>query len=362
MAKIIRFIGRSGAGKTTLTEDVVRILCERGLSVAVIKHAHHNVELDVAGKDSFRFTGVGARLALVASPEKLALFEAVSAAPPLENLARYIPTDVDVTLAEGFHDASTPYFLVLAPGETADDRPHTGELLGEIEAPRANSNGKAKAAAEAIVSRIVDWLNAHAEDERLNALLEEAQAFHGHLCPGQMLGVRLAVVGSAAVGLPEPRGSKALVVWVEVDRCGADAIQTVTGCRPGKRTLKFVDHGKLAATFLNTKTGEAVRVVARSDSRERAAQLYPDLDRKDAQSLAYRTLPDHELFDVQPVAIDLDEFDQPGKPLIRVTCVASKEEVNDFRHVSGDDGPLCRACAGQPYYRTLERVERERPW
>ena len=107
----------------------------------------------------------------------------------------------------------------------------------------------------------------------------------------------------------------------------------------------------------------AEAITARQRSRiERAAALYPDLARKDAQTLAYRTLPLDELFDVQPVAIELDEFDAPGKPLIRVTCVACKEEVNDFRHVTGDDGPLCRACAGQPYYKTLQPVEDDWSW
>jgi formylmethanofuran dehydrogenase subunit E len=356
MPPIIRFIGPSGAGKTTLTTQVVRLLSARGISVAVIKHAHHDVELDVAGKDSYKFTEAGAKLAVVSSPGKIARFEAIAAPPSLEQLAQQASGDVDVVLAEGFHEAATPYFVVVAPGEEADDRPSAGERLGEVR--RAG----AETAATDVADRIASWLDERADEHRLERLLGEAETFHGHLCPGQVLGVRLALLGAEAVGLPEPRGSKALVVWVEIDRCGADAIQTVTGCRPGKRTLKFVDHGKLAATFLNTRTGEAARVVARADSRGRAGELFPDAERKDAQMLAYRTLPPSELFSVQRVSIELDEFDQPGKPLIRVACSECGEEVNDFRHVYGDDGPLCRLCGGQPYYRVLQHAEGEWAW
>jgi formylmethanofuran dehydrogenase subunit E len=307
------------------------------------------------------FADAGAGFSLIAAPGATATFRAASGTPALCDLARAVPSDVDIVLAEGFHDADTPYFHVLGPHDAADERMAAGVLLAYVPLSH-DGDESAMAAAPTIAGAIIAWLDDHAEESRLDALLQEAQEFHGHLCPGQVLGVRLAQLGSEAVGLPEPRGSKSLIVWVEIDRCGADAVQTVTGCKPGKRTLKLVDHGKLAATFLNTSTGQAVRVVARADSRERAAALYPELHRKQAQTLAYRTLPLDELFDTQPVAIELDEFDAPGKPLIRVTCTACKEEVSDFRHVDGDDGPLCRSCAGRPYYRQLQPVEGEWPW
>jgi formylmethanofuran dehydrogenase subunit E len=361
MTNIIRFVGSSGSGKTTLIAAVVRELTARGRSAAVIKHAHHAVELDVAGKDSRVFTEAGATSSLIAAPGTVAMFRTTCDTPALSDLARGVSADVDIVLAEGFHDADTAYFHVLGPHDAADERMATGELLAYVPLSH-ESDETATAAAPAIAGAIIAWLDDHAEEIRLNALLREAQEFHGHLCPGQVLGVRLAMLGAEAVGLPEPRGSRSLIVWVEIDRCGADAVQTVTGCKPGKRTLKLVDHGKLAATFLNTGTGQAVRVIARADSRERAAVLYPALDRKQAQTLAYRTLPLEELFDTQHVAIELDDFDAPGKPLIRVTCTACKEEVSDFRHVDGDDGPLCRSCAGRPYYRQLQPVEGEWPW
>lgn len=353
MPNVIRIVGQSGTGKTTLIAGVVTRLTARGLSVAVVKHAHHDVELDVAGKDSFEFTAAGARCALVASRDKVALFEAVREDEPLESLAARVPPEVDVVLAEGFHDADTPYFEMLSSCGSHDERPTRGELLGSI--PAFSGRAAPADAGAGVADTIARWVADRAADLQLERLLDEARAFHGHVCPGQVLGVRLAVLGTAAVGIPERR-SKSLVVWVEIDRCAADAIQTVTGCRPGRRTLKLVDHGKLAATFLNMDTGVAARVVARTDSRERAATLYPDLPRKDAQLRAYRELPLGELFDVYGVAVELDELDLPGKPLVRITCADCREEVNDGRHVMRDGLPLCRSCADGAYFRASRQA------
>lgn len=357
---IIRFIGRSGSGKTTLLASVVGALVERGLRVAVFKHAHHRVDLDRKGKDSFRFAEAGAAYVAVLSPEKLAAFKAIDAAEPtLEQLVDRMPERVDIVLAEGFHASSAPYFLLLDPRSRADDRWMEGEFLGAISADDNERHMLHRSDPGAVALCIVQWLEARAPESELDRLLEEAKAFHGHVCPGQLLGVRLAVVGCRAVGLPEPRGSKKLIAWVEIDRCGADAIQTVTGCKLGKRSLKFVDNGKLAATFLNTATHEAVRVVARADARDAAAAMHPDLERHEAQMLAYRAMPDADLFDVQRVSVELGEFDRPGKPAMRVQCTMCGEEVNDGRHVEGDDGPLCRSCAGAAYYRIIDPGVRE---
>lgn len=364
---IIRFIGRSGSGKTTLLSEVIRLLRQRDIRLAVFKHAHHRVDLDRAGKDSFRFAEAGAAVVSVLSPEKLASFQAVGRdEPSLHDLAKNVRQEVDLVLAEGFHGVATPYFLLLAPGEARYRPSEDGELLGVICAGSGIEDADVfhRDDPAAIADCIVQWYESLDRRElELERALADAQAFHGHMCAGQVLGVRLALLGVRSIGIAEPKRSKSLIAWVEVDRCGADAVQTVTGCKPGKRTLKLVDYGKLAATFLNTETGEAVRVVARSDSRERAAQLYPDLPKYDAQLKTYRTLPDEQLFDVQRVRVDLGEYDRPGKPLLRVTCVVCGEEVNDARHIDGDDGPLCKACAGGAYYQRLDQEQEVRsPW
>lgn len=188
----------------------------------------------------------------------------------------------------------------------------------------------------------------------LDEYLIEAERNHGHMCPGQILGVRMAMLGCRLVGIEEPKAGKRLIVFVEIDRCAADAINTVTGCRLGKRTLKFRDFGKLAATFLNTETDEAVRVVAVESSRELAKEMFSHLPTKKAQQLeAYKTLPDDNLFRWQHVKVTLPEADKPGHPLTRVECEACGEGINDHREIVHDERTLCRACAGQRYYEVL---------
>ena len=191
--------------------------------------------------------------------------------------------------------------------------------------------------------------------KELAEYLVEAERNHGHMCPGQVLGVRMAMAGCQAVGITEPKGSKRLIVFVEIDRCAADAITTVTGCRLGKRTLKFRDFGKLAATFLNTETGEAVRLVALESSRELARQIFAHLSTKKEQQLAaYKTLPDLCLFRGERVQVSVPEADRPGHPLARVACDRCGEGINDGREVRDADSVLCRACAGTAYYEVLE--------
>jgi formylmethanofuran dehydrogenase subunit E len=184
--------------------------------------------------------------------------------------------------------------------------------------------------------------------------LIEAEMNHGHMCPGQVLGVRMAMLGCRLIGVEEPKIGKRLIVFVEIDRCAADAINTVTGCRLGKRTLKYRDFGKLAASFLNTETNEAVRVVALESSRELARDCFNHLPTKKAQQLeAYQTLPDEKLFSLQRVRITLPDWDRPGHPLTRVLCDECGEGINDRREVVRAGGTICRACAGERYYQVI---------
>ena len=192
--------------------------------------------------------------------------------------------------------------------------------------------------------------------EPLEDLLQRAEESHGHMCAGQVLGVRMAMLGCQAVGIADPRGAdrKSLIAFVEIDRCAADAVNTVTGCRLGKRTLKFFDYGKLAATFLNVKTGDAVRVVALDSSREVADCAFPEIENKYQRQLqAYKVLPDEDLFKIERVRVSLPAQDQPGRPVSRVQCDVCGEGINDHREIISDGRTLCRACAGQPYYSKL---------
>jgi formylmethanofuran dehydrogenase subunit E len=190
--------------------------------------------------------------------------------------------------------------------------------------------------------------------ETLTEYLAEAEKNHGHMCPGQVLGVRMAMLGCRLVGIEEPKAGKRLIVFVEIDRCAADAVNTVTGCRLGKRTLKHRDFGKLAATFLNTETNEAVRVVALESSRELAKQLFGHLPtKKERQMEAYKTLSEERLFSWRRVRVDLPDADRPGHPLARVMCDECGEGVNDHREVMRGGRTLCLACAGERYYQDL---------
>jgi formylmethanofuran dehydrogenase subunit E len=192
--------------------------------------------------------------------------------------------------------------------------------------------------------------------ETLEELLERAGHSHGHMCAGQVLGVRMAMLGCKAIGINDPRGvdRKSLIVFVEIDRCAADAIHTVTGCRLGKRTLKYHDYGKLAATFLNTKSGEAIRIVALDSARDAADLSFPQIENKyERQLSAYKALPDEKLFKTERVAVNVPAQDQPGRPVSRVSCEGCGEGINDHREVLRDGHTFCRACAGEAYYTRL---------
>jgi formylmethanofuran dehydrogenase subunit E len=180
-----------------------------------------------------------------------------------------------------------------------------------------------------------------------------AAAAHGHMCAGQVLGLRMAIYGMKLLGIDDPTGKdrKRLAAFIEIDRCATDAIPIVTGCRLGKRALKFRDFGKAAATFCDLREDRAVRVAARESSKARARELYPEIeDRNRQQMAAYRELEDAELFDFAWVRVKLDPEDLPGYKGPRVVCAACGEGVSFKREVVREGQTLCRACAGERYY------------
>jgi len=184
--------------------------------------------------------------------------------------------------------------------------------------------------------------------ESLDELLVKAEAAHGHLCAGQILGVRMALLGLDRLGIADPRGAdrKRLVTYVEIDRCATDAIGLVTGCRLGKRALKFRDWGKMAATFVDLPSGRGVRIVALENSRELARELYPDVEPKGRQQMmAYRELSDAQLFREQWVRVHVDAAELPGTKGERVICPRCGEGVNFGRFQEIDGERICLSCA-----------------
>jgi formylmethanofuran dehydrogenase subunit E len=208
--------------------------------------------------------------------------------------------------------------------------------------------------------------------QTFDALLREAEVAHGHLCAGQILGVRMAMLGCQRLGIDDPKGlvnpkdRKRLVTFIEIDRCATDAIAVVTGCRLGKRAIKFRDWGKMAATFVDltsplpsqgdTPIYKALRIAALESSKQRARELYPHIENKNQQQmLAYRELPDADLFSEQWVAVPIHPREMPGYKSARIVCSQCGEGINYDREIRIDEKILCEACATPEarYYQPL---------
>ncbi|HEY0760583.1 MAG TPA: FmdE family protein [Acidisarcina sp.] len=184
--------------------------------------------------------------------------------------------------------------------------------------------------------------------ESFESLLERAEIAHGHLCAGQILGVRMALMGCRHLGIDDPRGTqrKRLVTFVEIDRCATDAIGVVTGCRLGKRALKFRDWGKMAATFIDLESGRAIRISARESSKTLAKEMYPEIaDKNQQQMRAYREMADANLFAEQWVKVELDAREFPGYKSGRIACAVCGEGINYDRFVVRGEQTLCLSCA-----------------
>jgi formylmethanofuran dehydrogenase subunit E len=193
----------------------------------------------------------------------------------------------------------------------------------------------------------------------LDEYLKESYSFHGENCPGQVIGTRMAIVGCREIGLEDPKSDeqrKKIIVYVEMDRCATDAIMAVTGCRPGKRTLKIVDYGIMAATFINLDTGKAVRVVAREEARSLASKYAPEITEKyNQQREAYKIMPEEELFKIEEVTVEIPPEDMPGKTLRRVRCERCGDYVQDCKEVRIDRQILCKPCALGGYFKRLHK-------
>src|ERR1039457_3857377 len=190
----------------------------------------------------------------------------------------------------------------------------------------------------------------------LDEFLRDAEQAHGHICAGQVLGVRLAMLGLQELGIDDPRGKdrKRLVTFVEIDRCATDAVGVVTGCRLGKRALKFRDWGKMAATFIDLQSGKAIRIAAKESSKKLAREMHPEIESKNQQQmLAYREMKDDDLFSTQWVKVELPAEEFPGYKGERIVCAECGEGINFRREVERDRRVLCRACAGERYYEQL---------
>ncbi len=191
--------------------------------------------------------------------------------------------------------------------------------------------------------------------ENFKALLAGSAKAHGHLCPGQVVGVRMAILGLKLIGLDDPRNNndeiKKLIVYVEMDRCTADAVSYVTGARLGRRSLKFKDYGIMAATFLNLEKGTAFRIISTEEARDLAGVYAPYAQGKYQKQLeAYKHMPDSVLFRVEEVEVNLKENDLPGPTRFKAICSRCGQIIRDKKEIIHDGKILCVPCSGKAYF------------
>ena len=191
-----------------------------------------------------------------------------------------------------------------------------------------------------------------------NTLLEGSAKAHGHLCSGQVIGVRMAMLGCRLIGLDEPSTLpqiKKIIVYVEIDRCATDAISYVTGVKLGRRSLKFIDNGIMAATFVNLETGKAFRIVSTETARDRALEMMPHIEnQRQAQLEAYKIMDDSDLFTVTPVKVNVPASDMPGPTRFKSVCAQCGIVVRDKKEVFKNNQILCRPCALGTYYEPVD--------
>lgn len=323
---VIAVRGPSGSGKTAMCQRLVGDFAARGIRTGWIKRTHHAI--DVQGKSSDRVWSAGPAATVLRGSDRLQL-TLPAGAPEFETLLAVLPGDLDVVLFETHQPAPYPTILSnrLSPEE------------GELVIGRWDLFGD-EAAAAAVTPEILARIPA---DRALDGAMRAALRLHGgHGCAGLVLGTRLALAGAGALGISVPDREKRLIVVAESDRCAVDGLQAVTGCRPGKRTLRLLDYGKLAATFYDEWAGRAVRVAARGDLRERVGATGEG--RHEVQRLAYARWPEADLFTIAEVPFAISQYDQPGPPRARVLCVGCGEEVSDGRHHETESGPRCKPC------------------
>lgn len=196
--------------------------------------------------------------------------------------------------------------------------------------------------------------------KNFHTLLQASSIAHGHLCPGQVVGVRMAMLGCRLIGLDDPTRHdqiKKLLVYVEMDRCTADAVAHVTGVKLGRRSLKFMDYGIMAATFLNLASQKSVRVISTEESRDLVTEYAPEIQEKSARQLAaYQRMPDSVLFRVQEVRVKLNEFDLPGPTRRKVTCSCCGQVIRDGREITQNNKTVCKPCTGLAYFSDVREI------
>ncbi len=190
----------------------------------------------------------------------------------------------------------------------------------------------------------------------LQTILDLSSSWHKHLCPRQVLGARIGLAGAAALGLTIPRQDKRLLAIVETDGCFTSGLEAATGCSVRHRTLRVADYGKIAATFVDVKTGTAVRVAPQLDIRQKALAYAPE-EKKHyfTQLVGYQRMPEQALLTIQLVQLTTPIEEIVSRAGVRVNCAVCGEEIMNEREVWRGNKPLCRACF-QPVYYAVSQI------
>lgn len=317
--------GPSRSGKSTVCQALIGMMRD-SCHVAWIKRTHH--ELDLPHKSSGRIWAESPAAMVVYSPDRLQV-TIPPVSPEPESLIAALPDETDLVLLET-HEFEPYPALVSQLLEPAEGEQVLGRFTLETIA------GQAAAFAEVVRGLLPP-------DLRLARALRIATRAHGgHGCPGIALGTRLTLAAAAELGVALPDLENRLAITVETDRCAIDAVQALTGCTPGKRSLRVLDYGKLGATFADRETGRAIRVAARGDLRPKV-QERPGESHAAAQRRTYLELSDEELFSI--TAVDAALGERRKGPRCRVNCAACGEEVSDGRHERIEGRDYCQPCA-----------------
>ncbi len=195
--------------------------------------------------------------------------------------------------------------------------------------------------------------------QELRQLLEASSMRHSHLCPRQVLGVRMGLAGARLLGMEIPRADKEMLVIAETDGCFLDGLEVATGLTPGHRTLRIEDYGKIAATFVEVRSGHALRLAPQSGVRQTAIHYAPGEERHYfAQLQGYQVMPDEELFTAAFVALTPTAEQIISRAGIRTDCSVCGEEIINEREVMIDGKPYCQSCCGKTYYTVQSEAER----
>jgi formylmethanofuran dehydrogenase subunit E len=188
-------------------------------------------------------------------------------------------------------------------------------------------------------------MNKHFEED-----LKKAGDFHGHICAGMLIGVRLARAGLEYLGIDDPADNRDFIVYCEIERCLTDAVQSVAGVSPGKRRLKIRDYGKMAASFVDMRTGKGIRLAC-----------FGDVNAPDGADLVefFSRFADRDLFKAEPIEVVIPSEDLPGRPVRSVVCSACGEKVMDARDISVGGRLVCRPCAEGAYYTKTDPAQRK---